>query len=46
MEEVDLSYFQNLVYLDLSDNKVSLESLLNLKALMELNLQYNQINGI
>ena len=34
VEEVDLSYFRNLVYLDLSDNHVPLESLLNLKALV------------
>lgn len=39
--EEDLCYFQNLATLDLSDNKVRLEQLRNLKQLSELNLQYN-----
>lgn len=41
--EEDLAYFQNLNSLDLSDNRVRLEQLKNLKSLTELNLQYNQI---
>ncbi len=41
--EEDLCYFQNLSSLDLSDNKVRLEQLTNLKQLTELNLQYNSI---
>jgi Leucine-rich repeat (LRR) protein len=36
--EDDLCYFQNLTTLDLSDNKVKLEQLKNLKNLYELNL--------
>lgn len=31
--EEDLSYFKNLVYLDISDNEVTMESLRNLSAL-------------
>ena len=44
--EEDLAYFQNLNSLDLSDNRVRLEQLKNLKSLTELNLQYNQIMAI
>ena len=36
--EEDLCYFQNLTSLDLSDNKVRLEQLKNLRYLQELNL--------
>ena len=39
--EEDLCYFQNLTSLDLSDNKVRLEQLKNLRYLQELNLQFN-----
>ena len=46
MVEEDLCYFQNLACLDLSDNKVKLEQLKNLKNLVELNLSYNQISRI
>lgn len=44
--EEDLCYFQNLNSIDLSDNRVRLEQLKNLKALSEVNLQYNQIQNI
>ena len=46
MIEEDLSYFQNLTSLDLSDNRIRLEQLKNLKSLTELNIQYNQIQAI
>ena len=36
--EEDLAYFQNLAFLDLSDNCVRLEQLANLTGLSELNL--------
>lgn len=41
--EEDLCYFQNLTTLDLSDNKVRVEQLRNLRYLCDLNLQFNQI---
>jgi hypothetical protein len=41
--EEDLCYFQNLNSIDLSDNRVRLEQLKNLKALVDINLQYNMI---
>lgn len=44
--EEDLCYFQNLTSLDLSDNKVRLEQLRNLKYLSDLNLQFNNITKI
>jgi len=44
--EEDLCYFQNLTSLDLSDNKVRMEQLKNLRFLQELNLQFNQIKSI
>ena len=44
--EEDLCYFQNLNSLDLSDNFVKLEQMKNLKALIDLNIQYNQIQSI
>ncbi|CDW73960.1 leucine rich repeat family protein [Stylonychia lemnae] len=44
--EEDLCYFQNLNSIDLSDNRVRLEQLKNLKALSEVNLQYNMIQTI
>jgi Leucine-rich repeat (LRR) protein len=44
--EEDLCYFQNLTTLDLSDNKVRLEQLRNLRYLSDLNLQFNQIQMI
>ena len=46
MAEEDLHYFESMIGLDLSDNKVRLEQLKNLKALLELNLSYNQIRDI
>ena len=39
--EEDLHYFENLIGIDLSENKVRLEQLKNLKALLEVNLSYN-----
>ena len=36
--EEDLCYFQNLNAIDLSDNKVRLEQLRNLKSLIDVNL--------
>jgi Leucine-rich repeat (LRR) protein len=44
--EEDLCYFQNLNAIDLSDNKVRLEQLRNLKSLVDINLQYNNIQTI
>ena len=44
--EEDLCYFQNLTSLDLSDNKVRLEQLKNLRYLQELNLQFNHIQAV
>ena len=44
--EEDLCYFQNLCSIDLTDNHLRLEQLRNLKALAEINLQYNQITVI
>ena len=44
--EEDLCYFQNLNAIDLSDNKVRLEQLRNLKSLFDINLQYNNIQSI
>ena len=44
--EEDLHYFENMIGLDLSDNHVRLEQLKNLKALLELNLSYNQVRDI
>ena len=44
--EEDLCYFQNLNAIDLSDNKVRLEQLRNLKSLYDINLQYNNIQTI
>jgi len=44
--EEDLCYFQNLNAIDLSDNKVRLEQLRNLKSLIDVNLQYNNITAI
>ena len=44
--EEDLCYFQNLSYIDLSDNHVKLEQLRNLKSLTDINLQYNYIRVI
>lgn len=44
--EEDLCYFQNLSTVDLSDNRVRLEQLRNLKCLAEVNLQFNSITSI
>lgn len=44
--EEDLCYFQNLCSIDLSDNRVRLEQLRNLKSLEEINLQFNHIRII
>lgn len=46
MIEEDLCYFQNLNSIDLSDNRVRLEQLRNLKALVDVNLQYNMIQAV
>lgn len=47
VREDDLAYFrQNLKFLDVSDNCIRLEQLLNLAALEELDLQYNNIDGV
>ncbi len=47
VREDDLMYFrQNLKFLDVSDNCLRLEQLLNLQALEELDLQYNNIEGL
>ena len=43
VEEGDLLFFQNLVSLDISENNIRMEQLVNLKALHELSMQYNQI---
>ena len=43
VREEDLIYFRNLTHLDLSDNNVNLNQLKNLSGLMELDLQYNNI---
>jgi Leucine-rich repeat (LRR) protein len=44
--EEDLCYFQNLNSIDLSDNRVRLEQLRNLKQLVSVNLQYNYITEL
>ena len=44
--EEDLCYFQNLTYLDLSDNRVKIEQLSNLTNLAELNLQFNSLASL
>jgi Leucine-rich repeat (LRR) protein len=44
--EEDLAYFKNLVFLDISDNHISIEQILNLSSLVELNVQYNSIDHI
>ncbi len=41
VRDEDLAYFKNLVFLDLSDNRVNLEWLKNLEAIEEIDLQYN-----
>jgi hypothetical protein len=46
VEEGDLLFFQNLTYLNLSENRVRMEQLVNLKALRELHLQYNFIKSL
>lgn len=46
VEEGDLLFFQNLTYLNLSENRIRLEQLVNLKALRELYIQYNFIKGL
>ena len=44
--EEDLAYFQNLTYLDVSDNKIQIEQLANLTNLVELNTQFNNIQTL
>jgi len=44
VREEDLLYFPNLTHLDISDNNVSINQLLNLKSLEELDIQYNNIS--
>ena len=46
VEEGDLLFFQNLISIDLSENRIKLEQLLNFKALQELNLMYNNISNL
>lgn len=47
VREEDLVYFkQNLKYLDVSDNHIALEQLVNLTALEELDLQYNNLDHV
>ncbi len=47
VREEDLMYFkQNLKFLDVSDNHIALEQLLNLAALEELDMQYNNMDHI
>lgn len=46
VEDGDLLFFQNLTYLNISENRVRLEQLANLKSLRELHVQYNFIKGI
>jgi hypothetical protein len=41
VRDEDLAYFKNLIFLDLSDNRVNLEWLKNLEAIEEIDLQYN-----
>ena len=44
--EEDLCYFQNLTFLDISDNRVKVEQLANLTNLVELYIQFNQIDAL
>lgn len=44
--EEDLNYFQNLTFLDVSDNRVRVEQLANLTNLVELFIQFNQIDSL
>jgi len=46
VEEGDLLFFPNLAYLNISENKVRIEQLANLKALRELHIQYNFIKSL
>lgn len=46
VEEGDLLFFQNLTYLNISENHVRLEQLANLKTLRELHIQYNFIKSL
>jgi Leucine-rich repeat (LRR) protein len=47
VREEDLVYFkQNLKFLDISDNNVAIEQLVNLQALEELDLQYNNLDRV
>lgn len=46
MIEEDLCYFQNLAIIDLSDNRIRLEQLKNLRLISEINLQFNHISLI
>lgn len=42
----DLTYFKNLISIDLSDNQVQLEWLRNLEKIQEIDLQYNCIEKL
>lgn len=44
--EEDLNYFQNLTFLDVSDNRIRVEQLANLTNLVELFIQFNQIDSL
>ncbi len=46
VKEEDLVYFQRLEFLDLSDNKISLQWLQNLTNIKEIDLQHNNIDSI
>jgi Leucine-rich repeat (LRR) protein len=43
VKEIDLFQFQNLTHLDLSDNNIQMHQLANLVNVMELDLQYNNM---
>ena len=46
VEEGDLLFFPNLAYLNISENKIRIEQLNNLKGLTELYMQYNFIKSL
>jgi Leucine-rich repeat (LRR) protein len=46
VEEGDLLFFPNLTYLNISENRIRLEQLVNLKSLRELYIQYNFIKAL
>lgn len=44
--EEDLEFFSKLIYLDVSDNRVQLKALQNLRGLEELDLQNNNVDTL